>query len=322
MKTKKIIRNILIGIAVFLIAVLLILRFGVYVVYGDYFSASEAAFRIPGLTHNFVPQGFDYMEKSGTFLMAGYMSDDTASRVYVRTADGKVTITQLLNADGTAYTQHAGGICHYGPYAYLPSDSGIDVFDLSDIVDGEDATVIGSIPTGHDMAFCTFHDGYLLAGNFYYAEHYETPEHHRLDTPAGDRNTAVITVFKADENAQFGIDPNAVAAISIREKVQGMCFTDDGQIVLSTSWGLSTSVLYFYEADADRVGTMQTLTGEVPLYYLDSANLVDTVKAPPMAEELVFLDGKVHVLNESSCNKYIFGRLIGGGWVYAYDTEK
>lgn len=321
MRIQKILRNILIGIVIFVLAVLLILQIGVTVRYWDYFTNSKTEFRIPGLWDRFVPQGFDLMEDGETFLVCGYMSDDTPSRIYVRSTEGKTHYSQLYYADGTPYLQHAGGICHNGKFAYLPSDSGVDVFLLSDILEGKDAKVIGSIPTGHDMAFCSFYNGYLLAGNFYYPGHYETPDHHRITTPAGDANTALITVFKADDASELGVDPNAVAAISTTDRVQGMCITAEGEIVLSTSWSINDSKLLYYTLDTQRTGTVQTLTGEVPLYYLDSANLVRTVTAPPMSEELVYKDGRVWVMCESACSKYIYGRLIRGGRVYAYEAE-
>lgn len=182
---------------------------------------------------------------------------------------------------------------------------------------GGDAQLLGTIPTGHDMAFCSFHDGYLFAGNFYYPEHYETPDHHRIVTPAGDQNTSLITVFRADEDAEFGIDPTAVAAISAPDKVQGMCFTENG-IVLSISWSLTDSNLLYYTPDAEHMGTVQVLTGDVPLYYLDSDCLTHTAVLPPMSEELVYRDGRVEVMCESACNKYIYGKLVRGWQVFAY----
>ncbi len=317
MKLKKILRNTLIGLLVFVLVVLVILFAGVTVKYWDYYSNSDALFIIPGLMDNVVPQGFDYIEETGEYLMCGYMSDDTSSRVYVRNAAGKTYFSKLYYADGSPYLKHAGGICHNGDYVYLAGDDGVDVFSLSDIIFGRDAKMLGTIPTGHDMAFCSFQDGYLFAGNFYFPGHYETPDHHRIMTPAGDQNTSLITVFRADESMEFGIDPQAVAAISAPDKVQGMCFTEDG-IVLSISWSLTDSNLLYYSADADRVGTVEVLTGEVPLYYLDSENLTHTAVLPPMSEELVYRDGRVEVMCESACNKYIFGKLIRGWQVFAY----
>ncbi len=321
MKAKKIILKVLITVAALVLAVLLLLQIGVTVKYWDFYMESQRGFVIPGLTTNFVPQGFDYIQEAKIWLMSGYMTDKEAGRVYFRNSEGETQCTLLLNEDGTAYTEHAGGICHNDNYAYLPAHNGVDVFLLSDVLSGSTAKKLGTIPTEYDMAFCSIVDGYLLTGDFYYPEYYETPEHHRLETPAGDKNTGVISVFKVDPKAEFGIDPVAVAAISTREMVQGLCVTDDGRIVLSTSWGLNDSQLFVYELDKERQGTMETVSGTVPLYYLDSANLVETVTAPPMAEELVFHDGKVWILNESACNKYLFGRFIRGYWVYGYEMN-
>lgn len=313
---KKILRRILVGLAVFLVAVLVLLYAGVTVKYWDYFKNADAVFAIPGLMDDVVPQGFDLME-DGTYLMCGYMSDGTSSRIYIRFSDGTTRYATLYHADGAVYDKHAGGICHNGDYVYLAGDDGVDVFSLEQILMGGDARMLGTIPTGHDMAFCSFHDGYLFAGNFYYPGHYETPSHHRITTPSGDQNTSLITVFRADDAFEFGIDPGAVAAISAPDKVQGMCFTENG-IVLSISWSLTDSNLLYYAADDQRVGTVEVLTGEVPLYYLDSENLVHRAVLPPMSEELVYRDGRVEVMCESACNKYIFGKLIRGWQVFAY----
>ena len=222
MKGLKITGKVLLYVLVVLILLLLVLRFGVTAIYFDYFSNSKSEFVIPGLTTAFVPQGFDYIEDADTYLICGYMSDGTASRVYVRDAGGNTYHSSLLYADGAPYVKHAGGICCNGDYVYLAGDDGVDVFLLSDILAGRDAVKQGKILTGHDMAYCSFYNGYLLAGNFYHPGTYETPAHHRITTPAGDANTALITVFKADGTAEFGIDPTPLAAISTREKVQGI----------------------------------------------------------------------------------------------------
>ena len=318
MKIKKLLRNILIGLLIF---VLLALHVGVTAKYWDYFRNSDSEFIIPGLTDAYVPQGFDHIEELDTYLMCGYMSDDTASRIYVRDGNGRTHYVSLYLEDGSAYKKHAGGICWNGDFVYLAGDDGVDVFSLTDVLAGQDCTMLGTIETGHDMAYCSFYKGYLFAGNFFYPEHYETPAHHRMTTPAGDQNTALMTVYKADSDAEFGIDPMPVAAISTPEKVQGMCFISDEELVLSISWSLTDSNLLYYQVDTDRVGTVEMLGGQVPLQYLDSQNLTDTVILPPMSEELVYQDGKVLVMCESACNKYIYGKLIRGWQVFAYEAE-
>lgn len=41
---------------------------------------------------------------------------------------------------------------------------------------------------------------------------------------------------------------------------------------------------------------------------------------PPMAEEIVFVDGKMLTMCESASNKNFFGNLTGGRWCYATDV--
>ena len=321
MKIKRIARNIALAFLALILFILVVLNAGVTVKYWDYFSNSKGGFVIPGLFSAYVPQGFHYMPEEDIYLMCGYMSDDTASRIYIRDGKGGNRHVSLYFADGTPYRKHAGGICHNGDFVYLAGDDGVDVFSLSDVLGSDRAQMLGTIPTGYDMAYCSFYNGYLLAGNFYFPEHYETPQEHRITTPAGDQNVALMTIYRVDDGAPFGVDPNAVAGISTPAKVQGMCFTSDEQLVLSISWSLTDSNLLFYDVDTSRSGAVEVLGEEVPLYYLDSQNLTETVVLPPMSEELVCRDGKVWVMCESACNKYIYGKLIRGWRVFGYVFE-
>ena len=318
MKALKIAEKVLLYTFVTLMLLLLFLRLGVTILYFEFFNHTQSEFLIPGLNENWVPQGFDYLEDEKMYLFCGYMSDETPSRVYVRNENGDEFHVKLYHGDGQPYLKHAGGICRNGEFVYIAGDDGVDVFSLKDILDGQEAKKLGKIVLGHDMAYCSFYNGYLLAGNFYHPETYETPTHHRITTPAGNANTSLITVFKADPEAQFGIDPTPVAAVSAPEKVQGICFTSDTQIVLSTSYSLGSSHLYYHTIDTDRRGEVTACGTTVPLSYLDDATLVDTVTFPPMSEELVYRDGRVYILCESACNKYFFGKFIRGYEVYSY----
>ena len=320
MKGLRITGKVLLNIVVVLIVLLLLLHLGVTALYFDFFLHSKGEFLVPGLDAAFVPQGFDYVQEDETYLISGYMSDDTAARVYVRDGEGNTHFVSLLRGDGSPYVEHAGGLCHNGKYLYVAGPGGVDVFSLADVLAGHDPWQLGKIETGYDMAYCSFYNGYLLTGDFYYPETYETPTAHRLITPAGELNPSLMTVFQADSAAPFGIDPAPVAAISTTERVQGVCFNGD-TVILSTSYSVNSSHLYAYRFDESRQGTATVLGESVPLYYLDSANLTETVISPPMSEELVYKDGRVYVLNESACNKYIYGKFIRGYQIFAYEME-
>ena len=348
---------VLIGIAIFLAVILVAIggfKLYDYIGAAEFYNNSEVVFKTPGVNDsNFVPQGMSYIPEKDTFIFTGYMGkpilgklgEDIASRIYVRDGKGNLTFTRLLNANGTPYLGHAGGVDSFGEYIYITSEEshGIDVFSAADILSGKSETrSIGRINTYNNPAYCYIYEfegeKYLMVGSFHKDESdYVTPEHERITTPSGDNNTSVMTVFKLNEGAEFGVLPDPVAIISAREITQGICITPDGQMVISSSWGLATSYLYFYDLSKVQSTENYNYKGTViygddekevkfdftiPCYYIDSTCLVDAVKAPPMSEGLVCLDGKIIMLSESACNKYMFGKLTTGFKTrgYKYNT--
>lgn len=332
-KLLKILLKVLIALVLLVVIVLGAVKLVDWVAFSSFYTKAEVAYSMPGVNDGFVQQGFDYVEEDKVFLAAGYMADKTASRVYVMKGDGSTTFTQLKKANGEDYTGHTGGIERNGDYVYITGGTGVDVFSYADILAGKESTAkLGAVKTYNDPAHCYIYNGYLLTGSFFIEEDYETPAHERMTTPSGDQNMSIITVFKLDENSEFGVDPTPKAVISTRRCVQGMCITDDGKIVLSTSYGLSPSQLFVYDTAKVEVKDNYTFEGKdskdkefkfegLKMCYLDSASQVEVIQAPPMAEELVYLDGKIYILNESACNKYIFGKFTSGYNLYAYPYE-
>ncbi len=324
---KKIIRRILFILAIVLGAILLLLagiRAGERIIYADFYEKAEKEFRIPGLGENYVPQGLDYIPDTQSFISCGYMSKGEASRVYLIDEDGKATYAELKETDGSDHTGHTGGVSHFDKYLYITDSDGLDVFMLEDLTSGKaEMKKVGEVKTFNDPAWCYVYGNYILAGSFYRAESYETPTEHRLTTPAGDANTSMITVFKLDADQPFGVDPTPVAAISAPDQVQGLCVTDTGEVAISTSWGFATSYIRLYNFQKiTQEGTFEIGGTEVPLFYLDSASATRTIDAPPMSEEIVCLDGRLYILNESACNKYIFGKLMSANDLYSYDLKE
>lgn len=201
-----------------------------------FYKRAESAFAMPDIHSGYVPQGFDYDTDRGLFLSTGYMSNGKASRVYVMDGKGGAYHTSLLDEDGSAYVGHTGGIVHNGDYVYVTGENGLDVFSYQDILAGNTAKKVGEIRAYINPAYCYIADGYLLTGSFYRLGNFETADYERMETPSGEQNTAIMTAFKLDESAEFGVDPDPCAVISTRGLVQGMCITDSGKIVLSTSY--------------------------------------------------------------------------------------
>lgn len=331
---NKAVRITLITLSIILGVIILALagvKIGERIKYNEFYKDANKEFKMPGLNDGLVQQGMEYVSEKDVFIICGYMADDSASRVYVVSADGKVlSKTELKNADGSDYTGHTGGIEYYGNNLYITEgtkekgyDGGLDVFPLDEVLEGNSQVKkIGRVKTYNNPAYCHIYNGYMLVGEFYRENDYETLDSHRIVTPAGDKNTALITVFKLDDS-QLNISGAPVAGITTTNAIQGMYTINDDQIVLSTSWGLSTSKLYFYdmlkiESDASAV----LIDGNaLSLYHLDSKCLVKTLELPPMAEEIVYKDGKIYVLNESACKKYIFGKFLSANNLYSYNYE-
>ena len=338
-------------IALIVLAMLVILGFKAYdrIKYDSFYDEAKVEFYIPGLMEGYVPQGFDYLEEEKVFLACGYMSNDEASRIYVIDEDGdKFYYKELKTTVGDPYTGHTGGIAYYGDYVYITGDTGIDVFDMNEILDnnGKPAYCRGEISTekyGINPAFCFVYDEELYVGEFHRDEDYQTDITHHIKTPAGDENKALMISFDLARDtlkSHFGIagevpgeklEPTPSSAYSIPSFVQGACITTDGKIVLSTSWGLSTSNLYIYDfkkinSSTDSIKAKEIygdkLEYAIPFHYVDSANQVDTIKAPPMAEEIVYMDGKIWIMNESASNKYIFGKFTTGNNLYSVEYPK
>lgn len=351
-------RGVLIGITIFLVVILVAIggfKLYDYIGAAEFYNNSKAVFDTPGVADsNFVPQGMAYIEEKDTYIFSGYMgkpilgklSDDVASRIYVRNSNGEVTFTRLLNSDGTPFTGHAGGVDCFGDYVYLADEDyrSLVVFSAADILSGKEETkMLGMVKTYNAPAHCyvfSSNNGekYILAGSFHRdGSVYLTPDHEKITSPAGDKNTSVMTVFKLDESADLGVNPTPVAIISAREMIQGVCITSDGKMVLSTSWGVSHSQLFFYDLSKVQctegyefkgtityanVGEETFEFSNIPLYYLDSSCLVDVVKAPPMSEEIDCVDGRIIVFCESACNKYVFGKLTTGYKIYGFEYNK
>ena len=327
-KTGKII--LIIVSALLALVFLALCGFSAYMAYTyrDFYKNSSKGFKIPGLwADGCVPQGFEYLPEIDTFLYTGYHKDgESPSMIFVMPQGGKgdARKIELYNPDGTPFNGHVGGMTVYEEWLYIADGYGVAVFDLYDVLDNDgEATVISSFENDFEVAFIEAYNGTLYVGNFYRAGDYETPKSHHMETPNGDKNTAMIYLHEINNLSGLPIRENPRQALSITGAIQGMAFGDNGEIFLSSSWGLSTSKIYVY--DRNKISTDFVRLDEKPLPieigYLDSGCLIETIEAPPMAEEIVYIDGNLYIMNESASMKYLFGKLTNGHWCYAYEYK-
>lgn len=367
MKAKKVGKVFLIILAVIVaLALLFIAGYNIYqkISYREFNKVSEKEFKIPGLSDGFVPQGITWVEndgKEGMYLVCGYMSDGSASRIYMTNGKSgkelKQSFVSLFTNDGKADHAHAGGISVFGDFVYIATGHEINVYSLSELLgakekstdlvdayveksrDSEFTGVIEPIGTFNPQtgpAFVHVEDGYLFVGEFYIAEDYETPESHHMTTDSGDYQQAIMTVYVLSKDAELGLlEKRPVAAFSITDKAQGMCFVKDDKgetkMLISTSYSVASSHIKVYDnpmksylsllagvKDASD-GTFTTDDGDkVPLFYVDSAHLEKDWVLAPMSEELLYKDGKVYIMCESACKKYMFGNLTGARNCYSF----
>jgi len=315
-------------LALILVAILFILYavyFGEKLIFAKFFINSDTEFKTPGISDGYVCQGFDYMKERAVFLSCGYMKDKSASRVYVISEESRKELffVEMKKADGTDHKGHTGGIAYFGDYIYITASDGCDMFLVSDLFDGDGIiTKVGEVNTEIDPAYCNVYGNKLYMGSFYYPDGgYETSGIEQLTTPAGDKNNSLILVYELDPQTGLARSRIPVEAYSTTSKVQGMTMIPEGKMMLSTSWGLTSSYLYEYDLDKASRGTVEIKGERVPITYLDSAALVSSIKAPPMAEEIVYMDGKVIVMTESASLKYIFGNLTSGRRIRSYELD-
>ena len=321
---KSILKRILIILAVTVAAILLILAgFSLFdrISYFSFYANSERYEKMPGTWSGFVHQGYTKTD-GGTRLACGYMKNGEASRVYILDGNENDTFVELKNADGSDYAEHTGGIAVYGDVVYITGTVGMDIFSYADLSDGDGtATKISEIPTPIDPAYCTVYNDCLFVGSYYHKGNYETGEDQRIITPAGDRNTAIITVYHLDGESGLPVSEAPDEIYSTTGLVQGLAFTDEGDMILSTSYGISKSRLYIYDTQKAISDTVDFDGKSIFITYLDSHCLKDVIIAPPMAEEIIYDNGTVYILNESASMKYLFGKLTSGNHIYGYKLK-
>jgi len=326
-KIALIVLAVIVGIVLlFLLAVRLYFRLPVH----SYYSNSKKTFTIPGLSDGMIVQGLAYDEAADQFFITGYHTDGSASQVSIVSKESGKEIKRVTLSDstGAAYDGHVGGITLAGKYVYVTDDTGLMVYgyeDFQNAADGDSVKAQGKFSTAVEgdtlaVAFTHAQDGLLYVGEFYREANYPTPDNHKVDTAAGDKNPALILAFRLDESAEFGIGSEIVSAYSIPGLVQGMCFDGDGRFCLSTSYGPSFSHLYVYNTPVE-AGTVTVLGQSAPLYVLDSSNLAYDLKIAPMSEEIVFVDGRLYTMCEAASNKYIFGKFTSAKYCYATDLS-
>ena len=349
-KTEQVLTKVLkalivvLGVFIILIAVVFLiaqLYFKVPVI--DYYKASNKEMKIPGLSDNLVPQGFDYVESEGIYLVGGYQKDGSPSRVYRidRQSSESTGYVVLGDSEGNGVSPHAGGLAVHNDYLFVAGDedASLYIYNLSDVLSSKSGTVIKMVEEFHttyrqdsiNVAFLCFTDDRLIVGEFYRDPNYMTDESHWITTSSGEENRALAFcyAFSDGEDSVCGVDTKPSEIWSLPGLVQGMAVYD-GKVWISQSYGTAKSTISCYDIfGSDPVDTRFYIYSGIaksdeiiPIYALDNNTLVSSFEAPPMTEEIVFVDDKILIMCESASNQYYFGNLTGGRWCYATDVKE
>lgn len=292
--------------------------------YPDFDAVAVKDFKIPGLETKFVPQGIDYDQNTGKFLVSGYMSDDSASRFYIIDKETKkVEKYFTLTLDGKAYKGHASGVAINGEYAYVASEGKVYRFNFTDALalTGTKLRILDYFETDNGADFILIYKSKLIVGEFHNGKKYVAPKDHEVKTETGT-NHALALIYNLVPESPHGIEsttPNF--ALSLPNKAQGMSFTKENKIIISTSYSISDSKLLIYEnvLETETTSTITLNETTIPVYVLSKANKVKTITAPAMSEELVLVDNKVYLLFESNCAKHRYYNRTRLKNVYALD---
>ena len=310
-KIGKILATILASVLALVVLTLGGLNIAKFFIYDDYYEAETTLCRNPGLNDGFVCQGIAAADGEDLILVSGYMADKQPSRIYVTTLDSQSYFV-TLHCDGEPYTGHAGGIAVSGEMAYIANGSKIFTFPLRDVLDaknGDSVNIGAGKKINNKASFLYTDDTYLYAGSFM-DDSTKRVEEHIFETAEGT-HYAICSVYAIGDLSA------PVRIYSIRDCVQGICFTPDGKVVMSTSYGLSSSGYYVYNV-ADATESGKTLDG-APVYYLEKT--IGEVDGPAMAEGLDYYKGKIITLTESASNKYIFGKFFFAYDIVALDVD-
>ncbi|MEI3376266.1 MAG: hypothetical protein V8R08_00250 [Coriobacteriales bacterium] len=308
-----------------LVLALAVINIYVHVAYHTYYSEAQREFNIPGIHEGFVCQDLDYYDEASCWLFSGYDAGGGVSPLYRRDADGSVARFYAKLPDGSVYDDHGSAITTTDDHAFLACEDGYLVFnaaDMGSVAAGGTVSAIAQVDLEITPAFMNVEGDTLYAGTFHLIPSYPAPDEHHLIAFDGTENAGVILAYPADASGPYGFATQAAYVYSIPDAVQGMCELPNGDIVLSSSYGLTSSHLRTYDAHAARQGDAFLVDGRaVPLYFLDGNNLVADLVAPPMSEGIETHDGRIWISEESAGNKYLFGKLYGAGSVYSIPAE-
>ena len=280
--------------------------------YSEYLEKMEPVCTTPAIHDGFVPQSVSHVADD-TYIFSGYNDNETELHLSISGTNVKILPT---HQNGETLSFHGCGVSVIKNLVYLTGSDSLLIFNLSDILaakDGDKVAYVDEFPIDVIPAFCFTSDNKLYVGEFYDGVHYTTDPTHHVTTTTGEQHYALTAVYSLDETGAL-ISEIPDYYISIRNKVQGFAVSGDTYI-LSSSYGLPSSELDFYNGLTPSQKTIEIAGKTTPLYHLDSTTHTKNLSMPAMSEGIDIVGDRVIISFESACNKYFFGKFF-----FATDT--
>lgn len=274
---------------------------------------------IPGLLQDYIPQGITYLEEQNWILVSYYREDKSPSILTVIDAKSGELIKslQLYKEDKQPYNEHAGGVTVSSKYVWISSNGNMYYIKKEDLIQSQKEDKLyfqGHFKTDLRASFTTYSDGVLWVGEFTEGtSDYPTSSTHYVTNRDNTEYRAWAEGFKLDEQTDLPLGqkidgditvPNYVLAIPNR--IQGMTVLPD-QIILSESYGRNNdgSVIFHRNVLAEEPHKQVDFgSNQVPLWFLDSKNHIETITGPPMTEGIAAHNNSLYVLFESGATKF------------------
>lgn len=296
--------------------------------------------------------GTDYFGHAGGIATSCNNSDSAGNKTQEKNG------TLWIVSDGTVYCTKKSSDEYYNIAEEVIAKAGLTEGDKT-------IRFTSSFKANNRASFCFFYeDGTvsvlndkLYVGEFYHPKKdaYSTADDHRVTTLGGDKHNAFVYEYSStmDLTNPYGLGlittsdvptenrvPKIGKIISVPDKIQGFAITKSKKLILSESYGLANSHLYYYDWSAvtetsstNRVyykklmedtlgketnftyeGVYYTQRGEqepVPytdsslyVYFADESKLLRDYSIPSMSEGMCVNGDRVYVLFESGCYKY------------------
>lgn len=274
---------------------------------------------VPETGNGYVPQGFCVTEDGNGYVISYYHASKASVIAFVDAQSGeRIKTVNLLKANGEDFTGHAGGIAQDCGYLYLGNGSKIYRIPMADIIfctDGGSVILKESVTADVKCSFINTDGEYLYAGEFYTYDMngaYDTDASHHTAVSLFERSYARSCAYRlSDLNESFDKDESNTPApefmLAIPNRVQGLARGENGEFILSTSYGRNNDsfMLVYDDVTADESdGRVVFGDKDIPLYYLTNADKQASLRQPPLMEGIDVSSGKLYGIFESGAEKY------------------